>query len=103
MGLHPESAYVPDGLWRGAFSSFLLGDFAGAEPMLERIIAFHHDETDASELTIGLKARYWLGVMALKQGDTPRAVKLLQEAIDHGPLTWYGRLAAARMESVSPS
>jgi soluble lytic murein transglycosylase len=100
VGLHPESSYVPDGLWRGAFSSFLLGDYAGAEPMLERIIAFHHDETDASELTIGLKARYWLGVMALKRGDTPRAVRLLQEAIDHGPLTWYGRLAAARMESV---
>ena len=100
VGLHPESEHIADGLWRAAFSSYLTGDFAGAEPMLRRIIDFHHDDTDASELAIGLKARYWLGVMALKQGDTARAVALLQDAIDHGPLTWYGRLAAARMESV---
>ena len=48
-----------------------------------------------SELTVGLKAQYWLGVVALKEGDHTRARTKLYRALSMGPLTWYGRLAIA--------
>jgi soluble lytic murein transglycosylase-like protein len=98
VGLFPDSEHVPKALWRGAFSAYLMEDFAAAESPLEHLIAYHGDIQDASELSLGLKAQYWLGTAKLKGGDTDGAKVALQETINRGPLTWYGRLAVARME-----
>ncbi|QDG50882.1 tetratricopeptide repeat protein [Persicimonas caeni] len=98
VGLFPFSEHVPQALWRGAFSAYLMEDYEAMQSPLEQIVAFYGDEQDASELTIGLKAQYWLGVAKLKAGDKEGARVALQKAIDKGPLTWYGRLAVARME-----
>jgi soluble lytic murein transglycosylase-like protein len=98
VGLFPDSEHVPDALWRGAFSAYLMEDYEAAQSPLEHIIAYYGDVQDASELTLGLKAQYWLGTAKLKAGDTDGAKTALQETINRGPLTWYGRLAASRMK-----
>ncbi len=94
---YPNSEYVADSLWRKAFSHYLGGEYAKMRAPLERLRTEFGDERDSSELTLGLKATYWLGMSRLKGGDRPEAERLLQETVDRGPLTWYGRLAAVRM------
>lgn len=98
--LHPFHRDVDDALWRGAFSAYLQEDWDHAEAPLRHLLEHHADKRDASELTMGLKAMYWLGVVALKRGDRGLASVRLQDTINAGPLTWYGRLAAARMKSM---
>ena len=100
VGLHPESDHVPDALWRGAFSAYLMGDYQEAERPLKLLMRHHPDEEDSSGLPASLKARYWLGVCAFKQGEIERAERIFQETINQGALTWYGRLAAKRMQRV---
>lgn len=98
VGLHPNSEHVPQALWLGAFSAYLLGDYAAVDEPLRQIVEHHGNEEDASGLPISLKARYWLGAAAYKRGDLDLAERRLQATINHGALTWYGRLAAVRME-----
>lgn len=100
VGLYPFHRDIPDALWRAAFSSYLQEDYAAAQPMLRHLREHYADHRDASELTLGLKAQYWLGVTLLKQGEVEQAARALQLAVDMGPLTWYGRLAAARLEQM---
>ncbi|MBA2664437.1 MAG: transglycosylase SLT domain-containing protein [Bradymonadaceae bacterium] len=98
VGMHPFSEHVPDALWRSALSAYLVGDFEGAIPPLKDIVEHYGDQKDESELTMGLKAKYWIGVSALKSGNRVMAARWLQDTINSGPLTWYGRLAVARMD-----
>ncbi len=95
---YPESSHVADALWRTALSAYLMDDFKAVEKPLLAIIKDHGSQKDESELTMGLKAKYWLGTAALKSGDTKSARRWLQDTINSGPLTWYGRLAVARMD-----
>ena len=96
---YPKSKMVPNALWGSAFSAYLMQDYEAMETPLRHILAEYADLKDASELTLGLKAQYWLGVARLKAGDTQGAEVALQATINRGPLTWYGRLAVARMKS----
>lgn len=96
---YPDSSRVPTALWGSAFSAYLMEDYAQMEAPLRRLIDEFPEQKDASELTLGLKAQYWLGVARLKSGDKRGAKNALQAAINRGPLTWYGRLAVARMKS----
>ncbi len=98
VGLHPESSHLADSLWRGAFSAYLMEDYRAMERPLRRLRDHHGRETDASGLPLSLKARYWLGTAAYRRGELELAARRLQETINRGALTWYGRLAAARME-----
>jgi soluble lytic murein transglycosylase len=98
VAMHPFSSHVPDALWRFALSAYLQGDYEAAIPPLKDIVAHYGDQKDSSELTIGLKARYWIGTSYLKAGNRAMAARWLQETINNGTLTWYGRLAVARME-----
>lgn len=100
VGLFPDHRDVPDALWRAAFSLYLEGKYEAVDPVLEHLRDFHGDHRDESELTLGLKAQYWLGVAALKRGDRFEAMTALQKTIDRGPLTWYGRLAVERLEEM---
>ena len=95
--LHPFDDRVPDALQRYSLSAHLQGDYEEAIPPMKTVADHYSDIEDESELTIGLKARYWVGVNYLKAGDKQKAQRWLQETIDEGPLTWYGRLAVARM------
>lgn len=95
---YPESSHVADALWRSALSAYLMDDFKAVEKPLLAIIKNHGNKKDESELTMGLKAKYWLGTAALKAGDKKAAARWLQDTISSGPLTWYGRLAVARMD-----
>lgn len=96
---YPGSDKVPNALWGLAFSAYLMQDYAAMQQPLERLMADFGNLQDSSELTMGLKAQYWLGVAALKGGEEATARRALQATIDQGPLTWYGRLAVARMKS----
>lgn len=96
---YPNSKMVPKALWGSAFSAYLMQDYEAMEAPLRHLIAEYPELKDASELTLGLKAQYWLGVARLKAGDTQGAAVALQATINRGPLTWYGRLAVARMKS----
>lgn len=98
VGLHPDSQHVPDSLWRGAFSAYVMGDYEAVERPLRRLRDQYGDQEDSSGLPLSLKARYWLGAAAFKRGDLDLARERLQETINRGALTWYGRLAAARMK-----
>lgn len=100
VGLFPDSHMVPDALWRGGFSSYLTKDYARAEKTLAHLRDFYGDNKDESELTLELKAQYWIGVAALKRGDKWTAEQALRKALAMGPLTWYGRLAASRLEQL---
>src|SRR5690606_14713318 len=95
---YPESSHVADALWRSALSAYLMDDFKAVEKPLLAILKNHGNKKDESELTMGLKAKYWLGTSALKAGDKKAAARWLQDTISSGPLTWYGRLAVARMD-----
>ena len=97
VGLFPDHRDVPDALWRAAFSAYLEGEYAAAAPVLRHLRDHYGERRDESELTLGLKAQYWLGVAALKGGDEAEAERELRAAIERGPLTWYGRLAAERL------
>ncbi|RAL20026.1 hypothetical protein DL240_19155 [Lujinxingia litoralis] len=98
VGLHPFSDHVPDALWRTALSAYLQQDYDAAIPPLLDLVHHYGQIKDESELTLGLKARYWLGVNHLKAGRSEEARQWLQDTINSGPLTWYGRLAVARLE-----
>ena len=98
VGLHPFSEHVPDALWRYSLSAYLEGDYDAAIPPLMTIVANYGEIQDASELTIGLKARYWIGVNHLKAERHEPAQRWLQQTVDHGPLTWYGGLAITRLK-----
>ncbi|MFW5966262.1 MAG: transglycosylase SLT domain-containing protein [Persicimonas sp.] len=98
IGLFPDSDNAPEALWRGAFSAYLMGDYDGAVGPLEHLKAHYGDQKDASELSLGLKAQYWIGVSKLKAGDKEAALEALQKTVSRGPLTWYGRLAATRLK-----
>ncbi len=100
VGLFPDHRDVPDALWRAAFSLYLEGHFEQADPVLRHLRDFYGEQRDESELTLGLKAQYWLGVAALKSGDRLKAMTELQRTIDRGPLTWYGRLASERLSAM---
>ncbi len=100
VGLFPDHRDVPDALWRAAFSLYLKGDYEGVDPVLRHLRDFYGDEHDESELSLGLKAQYWLGVAALKRGDRITALTELQKTIDRDPLTWYGKLAMERLEEI---
>jgi soluble lytic murein transglycosylase len=97
VGMYPDSDKVPKALWRGAFSAYMMGDFEAAQAPLEHIIAHYPDLQDASELTMGLKAQYWLATAKLKAGQDADAIDAYHETMRRGPLTWYGRLAATRL------
>lgn len=99
LATRPESDHTADALWRKAFSHYLQKQYDQMVAPLERMRAEFGDERDESELTLGLKATYWLGVAHLKAKNNTMAERLLQETVDRGPLTWYGRLAAKRMEA----
>lgn len=94
----PESEHIADALWRTALSAYLMEDFQAAQAPLLTIVEKYASQKDESELSMGLKAKYWLGTSALKNGDRNTAARWLQDTINSGPLTWYGRLAVARMD-----
>ncbi len=98
VGLYPFSEHVPHALWRYSLSAYLEDDFEAAIPPLKAVVEHHGEVQDRSELTSGLRARYWIGVNYLKLGDDVRAQHWLQNAIDHGAFTWYGLLAVTRLE-----
>lgn len=93
----PDGEHTSEALWRKAFSHYLQRDYAAMRAPLERMRREFGDERDESELTLGLKATYWLAMSHWRASDLPNAERLFQETVDRGPLTWYGRLAAARM------
>lgn len=95
---YPNGEFVSDALWRSAFSHYLTGQWDASIPPLERLRTEFGDLRDESELTLGLKATYWMGVAHLKAGRRGDARKVFQDTIDRGMLTWYGRLAATRMK-----
>ena len=103
VGLYPFSPYVPDALWLFALSAYHAEDYAAAIPPLKMLVEYHGHLQDESELTVGLKARYWVGMNYLRLGEEVEAQKWLQETIDSGALTWYGRLAAIRLEDAGLS
>lgn len=98
LSKHNDSDWIADALWRSAFSHILREEWDAAIVNLERLRDDYGDEQDASELSLGLKATYWIGVSHLKAGRTSQARLVLQETINRGKLTWYGRLAVARLE-----
>lgn len=97
---HPESKHMAEALWRSALSSYLLQDWEMADRLLVHLGEHHGAKKDESELKVGLKAQYWRGVVALKRGDRAGAARHLQATIAQGPLTWYGRLASARLTAI---
>lgn len=100
VGTYPESKHMAEAVWRSAFSSYLLKDWDMADRLLVHLGEHYGHKKDESELRVGLKAQYWRGVVALKRGDLGSAQKHLQATIDRGPLTWYGRLAHTRLNSM---
>lgn len=94
----PESEYTADALWRSGFSYHLTGQWERSIAQLERLKNEYGSERDESELTQGLKARYWIAMNHYRAGNQAKARTAFQETIENGKLTWYGRLAAARME-----
>lgn len=94
-----DGGFVADALWRSAFSHYLTGNWASSITNLERLRKDFGDLRDESELTLGLKATYWIGVAHLKAGERDQARRVLQDTINQGMLTWYGRLAASRMKA----
>ena len=93
----PDADEVSDSLWRSAFSHYMVGDYAAMEAPLQQLASQFGHETDESDLSLSLKASYWLAMSAYRQGNRPEASRRFQTTIDRGPLTWYGRLAAQRM------
>jgi len=100
VGLHPTSDYHAEALWLGAFSAYLQGDYEDVERPLQALREGYGEELDSSGTELGLKARYWQAVAALKLGEADRAERGLQGVITENPLSWYGRLAAARLEKL---
>ncbi len=98
VSYHPFHDTVPDALWRYSLSAYLQDDFESALPPLRQIVDHHGDHQDESELTTGLRARYWIGVNHLQLGELDDAHQWLQSTINHGPLTWYGQLAVSRLD-----
>jgi len=89
--------FTADALWRSGFSYHLTGDWAKSIARLERLRADHGEEKDESELTQGLKASYWIAMNHYRAGEKAKARTAFQATIENGKLTWYGRLAAGRM------
>ncbi len=100
VGLFPESDHVPDALWRGAFSAYVMGDYDAVDRPLKRLVNRYGQQTDASGLSMALKGRYWLGAAAFKRGDMDLAIRRLRQTVQRGALTWYGALAAARLQMI---
>lgn len=91
--------FLADALWRSGFSYHLTKDWEKSNVQLERLRNEFGTEKDESELSQGLKASYWIAMNHLRAGNQAKARTAFQATIDSGKLTWYGRLAAARMHS----
>lgn len=96
----PSSQYVADALWRRGFSYYLKGEFEKSRVDFENLEKDFSHRKDASELSLGLKASYWIAVSLHKSGKNDAAIKQYKKALTSGPLTWYGRLAAARLKEL---
>ena len=96
-GMYPESRRMPEAIWRAALCAYLLGQYEPAQGLLAQLQQRWPRKRDASGLALELKAQYWMGVVALKQGDQEQAKDQLHKAFTMAPLTWYGRLAHARL------
>lgn len=94
---HKDSEFMADALWRSAFSHYLNGNYDKSNERLAAILKDHADLKDESELTMGLKARYWTAMNHLGAGRKDVAKAAFQDTINNGRLTWYGQLAVARM------
>lgn len=95
-----HSEYVADALWRRGFDYYLLNQYEKARKDFVRIKSEFSHRRDASELSLGLKANYWIGVTLHKEGKKSEAITQYKHTLKKGPLTWYGRLAAARLQQL---
>lgn len=99
-GFYPESERMVETHWRAALCAYMLKRYEQAESLWAEVEQRWPDELDSAALPMGLRARYWRGVIALKQDHRLEAVSHLSQALSMGPLTWYGRLATARLKQL---
>ena len=100
VGLYPDHDRVSEAVWLAAFGAVVQQKWDTARSLMGHVLAHWPDDHDASDLSVGLKAQYWLGVIEMKSGQRLRAIEAFHDTIARGPLTWYGRLAASRLESM---
>lgn len=100
-GFYPEADRMVEVHWRAALCAYLLGRYEESASLWSTVEERWPEEIDSAGLPMGLRARYWRGVVALKAGDRLEGVALLHQALGMGPLTWYGRLAAARLKQLN--
>ncbi len=100
VGLHPSSSHVDEALWRGGFNTYLAGQYDAVDRPLAELAERFGDREDTAGLPLELKADYWRAMAALRRDDTSVAAERFQEVINEGALTWYGHLAASRLESM---
>ena len=98
VGNYPEAPDLAEAHWRAALCAYLRQRYDEADSLWAEVGQRWGATRDTSGLPLSLRAHYWRGVIALKRGQHERALAMLQETIDQGPLTWYGRLAAARLK-----
>ncbi len=96
----PSSEFIADALWRRGFSYYLKGEFEKSQIDFERLRSDFGHRKDASELSLGLKGSYWVAVSLQKGGKKEAAIDQYKTTLRKGPLTWYGRLAAARLKEL---
>ncbi len=99
-GRFPEHEELPEALWRAAFSAYMLKRYDESQAAWSALKTRFPHHKDASDLTLGLKADYWLAMVALRRGELELAATRFQKTIDAGPLTWYGQLASSRLKQM---
>jgi soluble lytic murein transglycosylase len=100
VGLHPNSPHLADALWLGGFSTYLAGHYEAVDRPLAELAERFGEREDTAGLPLERKADYWRAMAALRRNDDTVAARRFQEVLNEGALTWYGSLAAQRLEAM---
>lgn len=89
----PDTEQARSGLFIGASTAFAAGDYASAERMYARLSVTAEGEDQAA-------AYFWLGQIAIQQGNTSRANEALRSAVSAAPDSYFAARARDLVEGV---
>lgn len=89
---YPESSFADSALWWEGWNAYSAGEYSKSISVLREIVRRYPRSFLVNQ------ALYWMGRSADASGDQAAAAAHYRRVLSHGPYTYYGTLAAQRLE-----